>query len=73
MGSPHNRDQPFPPALFAREASRQQSAGLERHLGKLTMKLDVLERGFISVPEMNSERSLTISGRAVLAPSGALP
>ena len=53
--------------------AEQQIAGLERKVGQLTMELDLLKRGLISVPEMNSERSLIISGPAAVVPSEAAP
>lgn len=53
--------------------AEQQIAGLERKVGQLTMELDLLKRGLISVPGTSSERSSIISGPAAAASSEAAP
>ncbi len=53
--------------------AEQQIALLERKVGQLTMELDLLNTGLISVPETSSERSLIISGPAAAAPREAAP
>jgi transposase len=53
--------------------AEQQIAGPERKLGQLTMELDLLKRGLISVPRISSERSSIISGPAAAVSSEAAP
>lgn len=53
--------------------AEQQIAALERKVGQLTMELDLLKKGLISVPGTSSERSSIISGPAAVAPSEAAP
>jgi transposase len=53
--------------------SEQQIAALERKVGQLTMELDLLKRGLIAVPAMNSARSSIISGPAAAAPAEDVP
>ena len=48
-------------------------AALERKVGQLTMELDLLKKGLISVPGTSSERSSIISGPAAAAFSEAAP
>lgn len=53
--------------------AEEQIAGLERKVGQLTMELDLLKRGLISVPGTSSERSSIISGPAAAVPGEAVP
>lgn len=48
----------------ARLEAEQQIAALERKVGQLTMELDLLKKGLITVPALSSARSSIISGPA---------
>ena len=44
--------------------AEQQIAALHRKVGELTMELDLLKKGLISVPETSNGRSSIVSGPA---------
>jgi transposase-like protein len=53
--------------------AEQHIAALERKVGQLTMELELLKKGLISVPEPTSGRSSIISGPPAAVPGEGAP